>query len=61
MNDKELNWDEAKAHLDTVEGLYKDIPYQSSWFALGVIGAIRKRYNDGERTPELHKEIMEME
>lgn len=58
-----LDWEKARAHLDIVSEAYAGLvgqPNVDPWFGLGVIAAAKSRLDKGERTTELHVEIMEL-
>lgn len=65
MNDKPLDWQRAERYLETVEKNYNDligVPGVEPRFAITyVIQPLRGRFNRGERTAELHAEIMALE
>lgn len=60
---QELDWKKAEEHLIAAEKAYGELvgmPDVNPFFALGMISAARRRFDGGERTPELHQEIMEI-
>lgn len=60
----DLDWEKAIAHLNGTREAYAslvDMPGVNPWFGLGVITAAESRLDKGERTAELHAEIMELE
>jgi hypothetical protein len=60
----ELDWTKAQKHLEIIEVVYgralqAGVP--NLGFALGFIASARKRFDEGERTADLHEEIMGLE
>lgn len=62
---EQLDWKRAEKYLETVERNYnslKGVPGVNVTFAIRfVIDPLRERFNQGERTAELHTEIMALE
>ena len=59
-----LDWERAEQHLQRTEDAYKSIagsPGVNIFFAAGILAGLRSRFDGGERTASLHKEIMELE
>jgi len=56
-----MDWIKADAHLQELIDIYKKLPYQSAWFAMGQLNTLRHRFDTGERTQKLYDEIMAME
>ena len=58
-------WQEAKKHFDGIRQIYMDLdgtPGVNVQFALRfTFDPIAKRYNAGERTPELYEEMMSVD
>ncbi len=55
-----MDWEKAEEHLATCEKAYAEIG-SAGYFALtAVIRPLRDRFNQGERTQELHDEIMDV-
>ncbi len=55
-----MDWEEAQKYLEACEKAYSGIG-SAGYFALtAVIRPLRDRFNGGERTQELHDEIMEI-
>lgn len=55
-----LDWEEAEEYLKTCESAYTEIG-TAGFLALNiVIRPLRDRFNKGERTEELYKEIMDI-
>ena len=61
----DMDWIKAKAHFDDVRGQYQALegmPGVNTTFALRMVfDPLAKRYNAGERTQELHDEMLEVE
>lgn len=55
-----LDWTNAEQHLQTAERVYGEIGMAGSFALTFVINPCRVRFNAGERTKELHDEIMEI-
>lgn len=56
-----MNWEEAEKWLYEIQSMYQQIGFVGV-FALGAtINPLVKRYESGERTQELHDEIMALE
>ena len=53
-----LDWKKAERHLRTAERCYTEIGPPGVLALALVIAPCRGRFNDGERTQELHDEIM---
>lgn len=64
-HDTQLDWQAAKSHFDTIQQIYLDMqgqPGVNTTFALRLtFEPLRKRYNRGERTPELYDAMMGVE
>lgn len=61
---KALDWEAAAVHLKKITENYQALlgqPGVNVDFALGAIMTVQKRYDQGERTQQLHEEIMMME
>ena len=57
---KIVDWENAEKYLATCEKAYTEIG-SAGYFALNVvIRPLRDRFNKGERTQELHDEIMDV-
>jgi hypothetical protein len=56
--EKMINWNEAEQHLRTCEAAYAEIGSAGYIVLTTVIQPLRDRFNKGERTVELHEEIM---
>ena len=60
-----MDWEKAKAHFDEVRQVYQDMegaPGVNTTIALrAVFDRLARRYNAGERTQELHDEMMSVE
>lgn len=60
-----LDWDAAKQHFDDVRKVYQDLegkPGVNTTVALRLVfDPLAKRFNSGERTAELHAEMMAVE
>lgn len=58
----EMDWDKAKQHFDKVRKEYQDLegtPGVNTTFALRVsFDPLARRYNNGERSQELHTDMM---
>lgn len=54
----QLNWEEAKEHLNQCLKVYNDLPIGSTWFALRILNQLADRFAEGERSKELHQQIM---
>ena len=59
-------WVQAREHLRILKSEYTVLQQMmknidTSWVIGMVIDPLAKRYDDGERTPELHKKMMEVE
>jgi len=65
QNELPLDWDAAKAHFDAVYKTYADLlntPGANTMLAIWVVfWPLSKRYEAGERTPELYAEMMGMQ
>ena len=55
-----MNWEKAEEYLETCELAYGEIGPVGMYALLLLIAPLRKRFNCGERTPELYAEIMEI-
>lgn len=53
-----LNWEEAENYLYVMKKAYEDIGWNGSFALSLVINPLVKRFEAGERTTELHEEIM---
>lgn len=53
-----MNWTEAIKHLNEIKSEYLTLPRESNWFPLGQIRHMEARWDDGERSEQLYKEIM---
>ena len=58
MSKDELNWEKAINYLNTLIDAYSSIGW-CGLFGLGTLTELKRRYENGERTEELYKEIME--
>ncbi len=60
-----MDWEKAKRHFDAVRKIYEDMegtPGVNTTFALrAVFDPLAVRYNNGERTQELHDEMLAVE
>ena len=60
-----LEWEQAKQHFDEVRQQYQELegkPGVNTTLALrAVFDPLAKRFNSGERTAALHKEMMEVQ
>lgn len=54
-------WGKALKHLDEIAMQYKKLPWESAWFAMGQLGKLKIRIQQGERTQQLYDEIISME
>lgn len=65
MSNEALDWERAKDHFDMVRQIYMDmegIPGTNTTLALRLtFDPLAKRFNQGERTAELHAEMMATE
>lgn len=65
MSEETLNWDEAKTHFDEIRKLYQDLegmPGVNTSLGLRLtFDPLSRRYNSGERTKELHEQMMAVE
>jgi hypothetical protein len=57
---KTMDWDKAEKYLQTCERIYGEIGMAGSFAMMFVINPCRVRFNAGERSQELHDEIMEI-
>lgn len=55
------DWDSAIQYLNTFIAEYASIGPMGQFALYGVLIPLKKRYDSGERTPELYKEMMEVE
>ncbi len=59
---EELDWEVAKEHFDAVRKIYQDLegePGANTTFALRVVfDPLAIRFNRGERSAELHAELL---
>jgi hypothetical protein len=56
-----MDWEKAESWLKEIENMYTEIG-SAGYLALNcVIRPLRDRFNKGERTQELHDEIMSLE
>lgn len=53
-------WEEQARRLEQLLGLYAGIGSAGA-FGMGAIAATKTRYDDGERTPELFRDMGECE
>ncbi|KKM68221.1 hypothetical protein LCGC14_1462990 [marine sediment metagenome] len=58
MND--LNWDVAKRYLDSMFRMHTEIGAAGESELKEDVNPLLARFDSGERTPKLHKEIMEL-
>lgn len=59
-----LNWAATLKQLESVTSEYRSLigtPGVNPFFAIGVIAAAQKRFDDGEKTQELYDEIWAIE
>ncbi len=56
----ELNWDEAKSHLNEIRRMYFDIGVAGVPALTAVINPLFLRFEKGERTVELHEAIISL-
>ena len=56
-----MDWTKAEAWLTTVERLYTEIGTAGYLALTYIILPLRDRFNNGERTQELHDTIMSLE
>lgn len=54
-----LDWNEAQRHLEAAEHVYASVP-SGGYALMFVIRPLRERFNAGDWTAQLHKEIMEI-
>ena len=57
-------WTDAKKHLDEVVAQYKSLvgtPGVNAIFGLAYLNSLLTRYNSGERSEDLYKEMIECE
>jgi hypothetical protein len=61
----DLDWGKAKDHFDEVREMYQELegaPGVNTTFALRMVfDPLAVRYNAGERTSDLHREMMSVE
>lgn len=57
----EENWKEAEAHLNLYIAEYANIGWGGSFGLNGVLLPLKRRYDRGERTYNLYKEMMAVE
>lgn len=60
---EKLNWVEARKHLNEKIEEYKNLignPQANPVFALALLHRLKGRMSQGERTPELYRDIMNM-
>lgn len=58
------DWTKAEDHLSSMEETCKELsgmPGVNMMFYGGLLAGLRGRFDKGERTGSLHREIMEME
>ena len=55
----ELNWEEALEHLKLMKNLALDLGAVGIFYVQGC-DEFKKRYDEGERTKKLYKEIMDL-
>jgi len=53
-----MDWSIAFQRLENLVNFYKKLPAESAWFVLNLLHTLRERYEKGERTEQLYKEIM---
>ena len=65
LQEKDMNWEKAKEHLDEITNRYKrlvGLPGVNTSLALIlVMYPLAFRYDSGERTQELYDEMLEVE
>ena len=65
LQEKDMNWEKAKEHLDEIIARYQrlvGIPGVNTSLALTlVMYPLLRRYDNGERTQELYDEMLEVE
>jgi len=64
MSDTSDQWKAAEVHLNEILIGYAELigkPYCNPWFAISSLRSLMKRYEQGERTEELLKEMQEAE
>lgn len=63
-NDVGLDWKQAKARLDSTEesiAVIAKMPQANIMFYAGIFASLKCRFDNGERTPSLFNEIMELD
>lgn len=61
MDELDLDWEEATNHLKEIRQQYTDIGGAGVPALTITINPLLIRFERGERTPELHREIMRLE
>lgn len=61
METQQLDWAKAERHFNMIYDAYKDLPVNVGFFGLTVFREIKRRFDAGERTPELFQEMMDVE
>lgn len=57
----EIDWEEAKKHLEKLASQYQKLPFESAWFVMFQLGKLQGRLLNGEQTQQLYDEIMSIE
>lgn len=55
-----MDWEVAKEHLYEMKKAYEEIGFAGAFGLSLTINPLVNRYENGERTKELHEEIMEV-
>jgi hypothetical protein len=61
MMAKEMNWETAENHLKEIRKAYVEIGAAGTFAIVAVLNPLLERFEEGERTEELHQEIMDLE
>lgn len=58
---KAIDWEDVVRHLNDAAAAYGKLPYTSAWFVIKQLNGLARRFNEGERTPQLAEEIFSIE
>jgi len=61
MNESAIDWKRTVSYLEAIEKGYTDIGSNGRLALIISVNPLRDRYNNGERTQELHDDIMALE
>ena len=59
--DAEMDWEQAGKHIHKMQSKYEKKGRGFLFYLVFAVGPLAKRYDDGERTEELYKDIWSIE